>query len=139
MRRTIAGVSPGFLADLIVVLHLGYVSFVLAGFALTWIGVWLRWGWVRRPAFRIPHLVCTLIVPLEALSGVLCPLTTWERNLRLEAGQNPEDISFVARLARDLLFYQAPEWVFTVCYVAFGALVLATFFLVPIRRRAAAA
>lgn len=130
---------PALLADLVVVLHLVYVGFVLTGFALVWVGRWREWSWVRRPGFRIPHLVCTLIVPIEALSGLLCPLTTWERNLRLEAGQNPEDISFVARLARDLLFYQAPEWVFTLSYVAFGALVLATFFLVPIRRRAATA
>lgn len=129
--------SPALLADLVVVLHLVYVGFVLTGFTLVWVGRWREWSWVRRPGFRIPHLVCTLIVPIEALSGLLCPLTTWERNLRLEAGQNPEDISFVARLARDLLFYRAPEWVFTLSYVAFGALVLATFFLVPIRRRAA--
>jgi hypothetical protein len=78
--------------------------------------------------------VCTLIVPLEALAGAICPLTTWERNLRLEAGQRPEEISFMGRFARELLFYQAPEWVFTLCYVAFGLVVLVTFFRVPIRR-----
>ena len=127
--------SPAVLADLIVVLHLAYVLFVLVGFALIWLGVWLRWGWVRRPAFRVPHLLFTLIVPLEALGGVVCPLTTWERDLRLEAGQHPEEISFVGRLVREVLFYEAPDWVFTVCYVAFGLLVLGTLFLVPIRRR----
>jgi len=132
-------VSPALLADVVVVLHLAYVSFVLFGFAAIWLGVALQWGWVRRPAFRIPHLVCTLIVPLEALGGLICPLTTWERELRAEAGQAPDDIAFVARLARDLLFYRAPEWVFTLCYVLFGLLVLWTFFRVPIRRRAAAA
>jgi hypothetical protein len=126
--------DPARLADLIVALHLGYVLFVLVGFALVWIGVLLRWDWVRRPGFRIAHLVCTLIVPLEALAGVVCPLTEWEQELRRRAGQQTEDISFVGRLARDLLFYQAPEWVFTVCYVAFGLVALATFFLVPIRR-----
>lgn len=130
--------SPAFLADAIVVAHLGYVLFVVLGFVAVWLGVALRWGWVRRPAFRVPHLVCTLIVPLEALGGLLCPLTTWERNLRLQAGQQPEDISFMGRIARELLFYQAPEYVFTLCYVVFGLLVLATFFLVPIRRATSA-
>lgn len=130
--------SPALLADAIVVAHLGYVLFVVLGFAAVWLGVALRWSWVRRPAFRIPHLVCTLIVPIEALGGLLCPLTTWERNLRLEAGQQPEDISFMGRLARELLFYQAPEYVFTIGYVVFGLLVLATFFLVPIRRATSA-
>jgi hypothetical protein len=128
--------SPAFLADLIVVLHLGYVAFVLVGLVLVWLGVALGWGWVRRPAFRVPHLVCTLIVPIEALAGWVCPLTTWERELRLEAGQRAEDISFMARFARELLFYSAPDWVFTLAYVLFGLIALATFFLVPIRKRA---
>ena len=123
------------LADLIVVAHLVYVLFVLLGFASIWVGVLLGWDWVRRPLFRIPHLVCTLIVPLEALAGAICPLTTWERQLRLQAGQRPESISFMGRLARDLLFYEAPPWVFTVCYVAFGLLVLVTIRLVPVRVR----
>ena len=130
--------SAAALADLIVVLHLGYVLFVIVGLVLIWIGVALRWEWVRRPGFRLPHLVCTLIVPVEALVGYVCPLTTWEYELRLRAGERPEEISFVGRLARDLLFYEAPQWVFTVSYVAFGLLVLVTFLCVPIRRRATA-
>ena len=130
--------NPALVADIVVVLHLGYVLFVVLGFALIWLGVLLRWSWTRWPAFRVPHLICTLIVPLEALGGMVCPLTTWERDLRRAAGEETESISFVARLVRKVLFYQAEDWVFTVCYVAFGVLVLATFFLVPIRRRAAA-
>ena len=130
--------DTGTLADLIVVLHLGYVLFVIVGLILIWLGVLLRWGWVRRPGFRVPHLVCTLIVPLEALIGYVCPLTTWEHELRLRAGERPEEISFMGRLARDLLFYQAPDWVFTVSYVAFGLIVVATLLFVPMRRRAAA-
>jgi hypothetical protein len=131
--------SPAALADLIVVAHLGYVLFVILGLVLIWLGVALGWEWVRRPFFRIPHLVCTLIVPVEALAGYVCPLTTWERELRLQAGQRPEEISFMGRLAREVLFYQAPEWVFTVSYVAFGLIVLVTFFRVPIARAEAAA
>ena len=128
--------SPALLADLLLYVHLVYVGFVIAGLVLVWIGVAAGWDWVRRPTFRWPHLVCTLIVPVEALIGMICPLTTWEYELRLRAGQQPEDITFMARLARDILFYEAPQWVFTVAYVAFGLVVLATFFLVPIRRRA---
>ena len=130
--------SSAALADLIVVLHLGYVLFVIVGLVLIWLGVALRWGWVRRPAFRVPHLVCTLIVPVEALIGYVCPLTTWEHELRRRAGQHPEEISFMGRLARDLLFYEAPQWVFTLCYVAFGLVVVATFLCVPMRRQATA-
>ena len=131
--------SPGALADLVVLVHLGFVSFVIGGLAVTWLGAALGWEWVRRPLFRITHLVCTLIVPIEAVGGLICPLTTWERNLRYEAGQAPEDVSFMARLAREVLFYQAPQWVFTASYVAFGLVVLLTFFRIPIRRGGRAA
>ena len=126
--------DPALLADALVVFHVAYVLFVIVGFVLVWVGVLFRWDWVRRPGFRITHLVCTLIVPIEALIGMVCPFTEWEASLRRAAGQQTEDISFMGRLARDVLYYQAPEWVFTVCYVVFGLLALATFFLVPIRR-----
>jgi len=123
------------LADLLVCVHLGYVLFVIVGLALVWVGRWRGRDWVHRPGFRLTHLACTLIVPIEALSGVVCPLTVWERQLRQRAGQFPEDISFVGRLVRDVLFYRAPEQVFTVCYVVFGLFVLATLFLVPVSLR----
>ena len=134
------------LADLIVVLHLAYVLFVLLGFAAIWLGAWLRWGWTRRPAFRITHLACTLVVAVEAVFGVVCPLTEWEHELRVRAGQLPryhgveatEPISFVGRLVRSVLFYDAPPWVLTTCYIVFGLVVLATFVWLPPLRRARA-
>jgi hypothetical protein len=43
--------------------------------------------------------------------------------------------SFVARWVRALLFYQAPEWVFTAIYLAWTAATLLTWRLVPPRRR----
>jgi len=85
----------------------------------------------------VPHLVCTLIVFVEAAAGFVCPLTTWEDELRLRAGQQTEEISFIARLARHVLFFEAPQWAFTLAHVAFGLVVVGTFFLVPIRRRVA--
>ncbi len=127
--------NGAWLADLIVALHLLYVLFVITGLLAVLVGAGLGWGWVRNRRFRWTHLVCTAIVPLEALAGVVCPLTSWERALRVQAGQPAEEISFVGRLVRDLLYYEAPEWVFTVCYVAFATLVVATFRFVPPRRR----
>jgi hypothetical protein len=35
----------------------------------------------------------------------------------------------------ELLFYDAPGWVFTLVYTAFGLLVVAAFILAPPRRR----
>ena len=105
--------------------------FAILGAVVVLIGWPLGWGWIKNRVFRFTHLVCVVIVPIEAVFGVLCPLTTWENKLRLKAGQTPDELSFVGRLTRDVLFYEAPPWVFTVCYVVFGLLVIATFLLVP--------
>jgi hypothetical protein len=129
--------DPALLADVIVVFHLAYVAFALCGEAIVLVGWALGWAWVRNRTFRAIHLVCVVVVPLEALADVLCPLTAWEHDLRRAAGQDVDDISFVGRLARDLLFFEAPPWVFTTCYVVFGLLVIATLWLVPPRRRQA--
>jgi hypothetical protein len=45
--------------------------------------------------------------------------------------------SFVGRWVQRLLYYQAPESVFTVAYVLWTAATLLTLWLVPPRRRAA--
>jgi len=77
-------------------------------------------------------MTCLVIfVAIEALLGKLCPLTIWEYSLRQRAGQLVEkDISFIARIARKMIFYDLPPWVFTTAYVVFGALVLLTFFII---------
>jgi hypothetical protein len=45
--------------------------------------------------------------------------------------------SFVARWVHALLYYRAPEWVFTVAYVLWTLATLLTLWLVPPRRKAA--
>ena len=121
------------LADLLLVLHFGVAAFILGGLVLTWLGAALRWGWVRNPWFRYLHLGAIVFVAGEALLGIACPLTVWEDLLR--GGLRPE--SFVGRWTYRLLYYQAPEWVFTLAYAAWAAATLATLALVPPRRKAA--
>jgi Protein of Unknown function (DUF2784) len=124
----------GFLADVVVTVHLAFVSFVLIGQILILVGMFCRWSWVRNPWFRIAHLLAIGIVVFEAVNGIECPLTTWERDLRALAGQEPEDISFVGRLVRDLLFFECSEETFTAIYICFGSVVLLTFAVVPPRK-----
>jgi polyferredoxin len=88
---------------------------------------------VRNPWFRYLHLAAILFVAAEALLGMACPLTVWEDALRGGAGAE----SFVGRWVRRLLFYQGPEWIFTVAYAAWAAATAATLALVPPRRKAA--
>ena len=94
------------------------------------------WRWVRNPVFRLLHVLAIVVVAVDAVAGVLCPLTEWENALRQRAGQAVEqDISFVGRLVRGLIFYDVPPWIFTIIYVLFGGLVIATLVLVPPRWR----
>ena len=120
-----------FIADAILIVHFLFVLFVIGGLAATWIGAWRGWHWIRSLSFRIAHLAAIVFVASEALLGMVCPLTEWEDALRGTAG----DKSFIARWVHQLMFFSAPEWVFTALYVAFALLVAATFWFVPPRRR----
>jgi hypothetical protein len=125
-----------FLADAIVTLHLCIVSFCVVGELAILAGALFRWRWIRNLAFRLAHLGLVLYVAGESILGITCPLTDWEYHLRLAAGQRGEqNISFVGRLIRGLIFYDFPPAFFTAMYVGFGALVLATCVFVRPRRR----
>ena len=123
-----------FLADVVVVVHFAYVAFVVLGLVAILVGLARRWGWVRNFWFRMIHLLLIAVVVTEALGGTACPLTTWERELRVLGGEQGQPGSFVGRLVNQLLFYDLPEWVFRVLHCLFGAAVLLTFILAPPRR-----
>src|SRR6476659_5973287 len=120
------------IADAILVVHFLIVLFNVGGLVVVWIGAALGWSWIRNPWFRYLHLASMGFVAAEALLGIACPLTVWEDALR--GGARPE--SFVGRLVRWLMFYQAPECAFATAYVAWALATLATLRLVPPRRRA---
>ena len=125
--------SGRLLADAILVVHFLIAAFVAAGLLLVWLGAAAGWGWVRNPWFRYLHLGAIAFIAAEALLGIACPLTVWEDLLR--GGVRPE--SFVARWVHRLLYYRAPEWVFTVAYGVWTLATLLTLWLVPPRRKAA--
>lgn len=120
------------IADAILVVHFGVVLFIVGGLVAVWIGAALGWAWIRNPWFRYAHLGAIAFVAAEALLGIACPLTVWEDLAR--GGVRAE--SFVGRWVRRVMFYEAPEWVFAVAYVAWTLATLATLRLVPPRRRA---
>jgi hypothetical protein len=120
------------LADAVVAVHFLIVLFVLTGVPLVYLGVALRWAWVRNWRWRIVHLGAIVFIAAESLLGIACPLTVWEDALR----GRQSTTGFIERWIDRLLFYDAPAWVFTVAYVAFAALVLVTWAAVPPTRRA---
>ena len=118
------------LADALVDLHFLIAVFIVAGLVLVWIGAAAGWRWIANPAFRYLHLATIAFVAAQAALGYACPLTIWEDLLR--GGARPE--SFVGRWVARLLYYNAPEWVFTSLYAAWAAATLVTLRLVPPKR-----
>jgi hypothetical protein len=121
------------LAELVVILHATYVGFVIAGFALIVVGSMLDWVWIRNFWFRLAHLAAIGLVFVEAVGGVVCPLTTLENSLRMSAGQYRYAGDFLGYWAHELIFYNGPPWVLTLGYLSFGALVAIAFILAPPR------
>jgi hypothetical protein len=117
-------------ADALLVVHFLVAGFIAGGLILVWTGAAAGWSWIRNPWFRYLHLAAIAFVAAEALLGQACPLTLWEDALR--GGARPE--SFVGRWVYRLLYYDAPEWVFTTLYAAWAAASLLTLRLVPPRK-----
>ena len=119
------------LADAIVVIHLAVVLFVIAGLPLIYVGVALRWAWVRDWLWRALHLGTIGFVAAESLASIACPLTVWEDALR----QQQTGEGFIESWVDRILFYDLPTWAFTLAYTAFAALVALTWVVVPPTKR----
>jgi hypothetical protein len=115
------------LADTVVVVHLLIVLFVAATVPLVYVGAARHWAWVRNWRWRLLHLIAIAVIASESIVGIDCPLTVWEDRLRGEQLST----GFIERWVDAVLFYDAPAWVFTVAYVAFAALVVITWIVVP--------
>ena len=117
-------------ADAILFIHVLFVVFVIFSLLLIFMGHFLSWAWVRNPWFRLTHLLGIAVVVLQSWLGVICPLTDWEMALRAKAGDSVYAVSFISFWLEKLLYYQAPAWVFVVCYSAFGVLVVVSWYWV---------
>lgn len=123
---------PRVMADLVLIVHTAFIAFVLVGLILTWVGIFRGWRWTRGFAFRATHMAAIVFVVIQAYFGIVCPLTILENNLRLRAGQPAYgDRGFIHHWLHNLIFFDAPSWVFTVCYTIFGLLVLGTLYFAP--------
>jgi hypothetical protein len=123
------------LADAVLVVHVGIVLFVVAGFVLVVAGNVRHWRWVNHLWFRLAHLGAIAVVVAESWVGITCPLTTLEMWLRARAGVSTYSEGFVEYWLQRVLYYDAPPWVFTVGYTLFGVLVAASWWYFPPARR----
>ena len=82
------------LADLVVVLHLGFILFAVAGGLLA-----LRW--LRAPWFHIPALAWAVLI--ESM-GWVCPLTPLENWLRGQAGGAAYELGFIEHYVVPIIY-----------------------------------
>ena len=65
------------LAELLMLLHFGFLAYVALGGFLAW----------RRPWAILPHAAAAAWGALSATVGIPCPLTAWEDAARRRAGE----------------------------------------------------
>lgn len=119
-----------YAADFVLLLHASVVLFAVAGLALIVAGKLRGWSWVRNFWFRSLHLLAIGIVVAQSWLGMMCPLTTLEMSLRARAGETTYPGAFIAHWVETMLYWHAPDWVFTLVYSCFAALVVASWFWV---------
>jgi hypothetical protein len=112
-------------SDALLFAHALFVVFIIFGLLLIFAGRIYSWSWVRNPWFRLAHLGGIGVVVLQSWLGGICPLTRWETVLRSRAGASEYPGAFIAYWLETLLYYRFPEWVFTMTYTVFAAVVLA--------------
>ncbi|MGH9364453.1 MAG: DUF2784 domain-containing protein [Thermoanaerobaculia bacterium] len=116
----------GLLADLVVIAHLTFILFVVAGGLLAF--RWNRAVWIHLPAAAWGILI--------EIAGWICPLTPLENRLRLKAGELGYEGSFVEHHILPLVY---PEELTRNVQLVLGGLVFvvnAFVYAVVLRRRA---
>lgn len=124
-----------FLADAILAIHIFIVLANILPVPLIIIGGVRGWAFVRARWFRFGHLALMGFIAIQAWLGETCPLTIWERQLRAIAGQDNYQDTFISHWMQELLYIDAPPWFFIALYSGWCLLIMALFFLVPVRRR----
>ncbi len=122
------------LADAVLLLHFLVVLFIVFGLIAVFVGNVRNWLWVNSPVFRIAHVMAMVVVVTQAWLGQLCPLTILESWLREQAGEAAYSASFIEHWVQQVLYYEAPLWVFTLAYSAFALIVVAAWWYFPPRK-----
>jgi hypothetical protein len=116
------------LADVILITHFLLVVFNVGALPAIWLGHFFKWQFVRNFCFRITHLLLIAFVAAEAALGTICPLTSWEDQLRVRAGEDARYQSgYIAYWVHRIMFYDFDPKFFIIAYALFFILVLATF------------
>ncbi len=123
------------LADVVLFVHFTIVVFVIAGLVFIIVGNLRAWKLANAFWFRLTHLSAIAVVVVQAWLGEICPLTTLEMWLRTQARETTYVGGFIEHWLQQLLYYEAPSWVFTLIYTLFGLAVLTAWWYFPPHRK----
>jgi hypothetical protein len=122
------------LANVVVVIHISYFLFVLAGIVAILVGS----KWIRNIWMRILHIAAVYIVVLEDVFRFECPLNTVEWNLRSASESKPvvvaQTTSGITGALNFLLRHTIPGSVLHSFYWSAAVLVIASLIL-DLRRK----
>jgi hypothetical protein len=117
-------------ADVIVVLHLGFMLGVAFFPVLVLVGAWRGWSWVREFWLRLGHFLAFSLVFAQAVVGHECPINEFERQLRGGDLHNMEGSTALGRLAHAILFPGVEPAQILPYYLLFALLVLISWLVV---------
>lgn len=115
------------LADLVLITHFAIAAFLVLGMVFIPLGAYRHWAWVRSRRLRQIHLGLMLLIAIEALFHMTCPLTTLEAYLRNSTA--PE--SFWGHQLSQLLYWDLPIQFFTILYLGCLAWIIRLWKMVP--------
>lgn len=101
-----------FAADAVILLHFGFILFVVFGAALAF-----RWRWA--PVLHLPAVAWGIAIEL---SGGICPLTYLENHLRRQAGQTGYGEGFIEHYLLRIIYPEGltPELQFILAGIVFA-------------------
>lgn len=119
------------LADVIMVAHLAWIVFMLAGFVLTIGGFWNP-RFFERWLFRTIHLFGILLVAALELFNKYCPLTIWENALRRHYDSSTDyPGSFIIGHLEELIYPDVSPLVVVIPTIVITVFTLTVFILRP--------
>ena len=119
------------IADFILFIHLVIAIFISAGMVIFPIGGLLSWHWCKNFILRATHFGLIVVVFIETLIGVNCPLTVVENYLRAQDTHQ----SFIGSLMSNTLYWNMSEALFFHLYGICVVWVLILWILFPPSRK----
>ncbi|NBO92153.1 MAG: DUF2784 family protein [Planctomycetia bacterium] len=118
-------------ADVLAVLHVGFMAPVVVLQVLIVVGGVWGWKWVRNYRLRMVHLVAISLVVTQAALGHECPVNEFERGLRGGDLANLEGASAIGRFCNRLIYYRVEDVrIILIPYAVFGVVVIASWYWV---------